>query len=130
SSLEMAGRGGMGMVLELDRVPLREEGMTPYEILLSESQERMLLVAKAGREAAVQAVFARWDLEAAVVGRLTDDGVFRGRWRGAEVCALPVAALTEAAPVYRRPAGAPCGLEALRRPGPSHMPEPADYGPT
>ena len=79
----------MGMVLELDAVPLREEGMTPYEILLSESQERMLLVAKAGREAAVQAVFARWDLEAAVVGGLTDDGVFRARWRGAEVCALP-----------------------------------------
>src|SRR5207245_2301404 len=85
SALEMAGRGGMGMVLELDRVPLREEGMTPYEILLSESQERMLLVAKAGREAAVQGVFARWDLEAAVVGRLTDDGVFRARWGGAAV---------------------------------------------
>src|SRR2546425_12433364 len=109
----MAGRGGMGMVLELDQVPLREEGMTPYEILLSESQERMLLVAKAGREGAVQAVFARWDLEAAGVGRLTDDGVFRGRWGGAEVCALPVAARTRAAPVYRRPAEEPSRPEGL-----------------
>src|SRR5206468_12451906 len=99
----------------LDRVPLREEGMTPYEILLSESQERMLLVARAGREAAVQAVFARWDVEAAVVGRLTDDGVFRARWRGAGVCALPVAALTSAAPVYPRPAEGPAGPEELQR---------------
>ena len=130
SSLEMAGRGGMGMVLELDRVPLREEGMTPYEILLSESQERMLLVAKAGREAAVQAVFARWDLEAAVVGRLTDDGVFRARWRGAEVCVLPVAALTEGAPVYRRPAEEPTRLEELQRLDPADIPEPADYDQT
>ena len=128
SSLEMAGRGGMGMVLELDRVPLREEGMTPYDILLSESQERMLLVAQAGREAAVQAVFARWDLEAAVVGRLTDDGVFRARWRGAEVCALPVAALTSGAPVYRRPAEEPARLEELQRLDPAEIPEPADYG--
>src|SRR5438105_7133125 len=128
SSLEMAGRGGMGMVLELDSVPLREEGMTPYDILLSESQERMLLVAKAGREAAVQAVFARWDLEAAVVGRLTDDGVFRARWRGEEVCALPVAALTDSAPVYRRPAEEPARLEELQRFDPAEIPEPADYG--
>src|SRR3989441_12514584 len=124
----MAGRGGMGMVLELDRVPLREDGVTPYEILLSESQERMLLVAKAGREPAVAELFARWDLEAAVVGRLTDDGVFRARWRGAEVCALPVAALTEAAPVYRRPAEEPARLEELQRLDPAEIPEPADYG--
>ncbi len=130
SSLEMAGRGGMGMVLELDAVPLREEGMTPYEILLSESQERMLLVARAGREAAVQEVFARWDLEAAVVGRLTDDGVFRARWRGEEVCALPVAALTDAAPVYRRPAEEPARLEEMQRLDPAEMPEPADYAQT
>src|SRR6201997_4290517 len=65
SSLEMAGRGGRGMVLELDAVPLREEGMTPYDILLSESQERMLMVARAGREQAVAELFARWDLQAA-----------------------------------------------------------------
>src|SRR5439155_14183945 len=87
-----------------------------------------LLVAKAGCEAAVQAVFARWDLEAAVVGRLTDDGVFRARWRGEEVCALPVAALTEAAPVYRRPAEEPGRLEEMQRLDPADVPEPADYG--
>jgi phosphoribosylformylglycinamidine synthase II len=127
SSLEMAGRGGMGMVLDLDAVPLREEGMTPYDILLSESQERMLLVAKAGREAAVQEVFARWDLEAAVIGRLTDDGVFRAHWRGEEVCALPVAALTEAAPVYRRPAEEPARLEEMQRFDAAEVQEPADY---
>jgi phosphoribosylformylglycinamidine synthase len=126
SSLEMAGRGGAGLVLELDAVPLREEGMTPYEILLSESQERMLLVAKAGHEAEVQAVFARWDLEAAVIGRLTDDGIFRARWRGQEVCALPVAALTEAAPVYRRPAEEPARLEELQRFDLAEISEPAD----
>src|SRR2546428_10111892 len=130
SAVEMAGRGGMGMVLELDRVPLREEGMTRYEIPLSESQERMLLVAKAGREAAVQAVFARWDLEAAVVGRLTDDGVFRARWRGAEGCALPVAAPTEAAPGYPPSAEEPARLQELQRPDPAEIPEPADYGQT
>ena len=89
--------------------------MTPYEILLSESQERMLLVARAGHEAAVQELFARWDLEAAVIGHLTDDGIFRARWRNEEVCALPVAALTEAAPVYRRPAEEPARLEELQK---------------
>jgi phosphoribosylformylglycinamidine synthase len=102
--------------------------MTPYEILLSESQERMVLVAKAGHEAAIQEVFARWDLEAAVVGRLTDDGTFRARWRGAEVCALPVAALTAAAPVYRRPAEEPARLEELQRFDAREVREPADYG--
>jgi phosphoribosylformylglycinamidine synthase II len=127
SSLEMAGRGGAGMVLDLDRVPLREEGMTPYEILLSESQERMLLVAKAGHEAAVKEVFARWDLEACVIGQLTDDGVFHARWQGTEVCTLPVAALTEAAPVYRRPAEEPARLEELQRLDVREVPEPEDF---
>ncbi len=130
SSLEMAGRGGMGMILELDAVPLREEGMTPYEILLSESQERMLLVARAGHEAAVQEVFARWDLQAVVVGRLTEDGVFRARWRGEEVCALPVSALTDAAPVYRRPAEEPDRLEELQRLDLAEIAEPVDFAQT
>ena len=126
SSVEMAGRGGMGIVLELDQVPLREEGMTPYEMLLSESQERMLLVAKAGREAAVQEVFARWDLEAVVVGRLTDDGLFRARWHGEEVCQIPVAALTDAAPVYRRPTEEPARLEEQQQLDLKAVKEPAD----
>jgi phosphoribosylformylglycinamidine synthase len=128
SSLEMAGRGGAGIVLDLDAVPLREEGMTPYEILLSESQERMLLVARAGSEDAVRAIFARWDLQAEVIGRVTDDGVFRARWRGEEVCALPVTALTDAAPVYRRPADEPGRLEELQRLELQSVRQPDDYG--
>src|SRR6059036_2885496 len=126
SALEMAGRGEAGMLLELDRVPLREPGMTPYEILLSESQERMLLVVRQGSEAAVEAIFRRWDLEASVIGRVTDDGTFRARWRGREVCALPVAALTQAAPVYRRPAEEPARLEQLQHFDPAEVREPAD----
>ena len=127
SSVEMAGRGGAGIVLELDAVPLREEGMTPYEILLSESQERMLLVARAGTEEAVASIFRRWDLQAVVVGRVTDDGVFRARWRSTEVCALPVTALTENAPVYRRPAEEPARLEEAQRFDAGAIREPADY---
>ena len=126
SSLEMAGRGGAGIVLDLDAVPLRETGMVPYEILLSESQERMLLVARAGSEAAVQAVFARWDLEAVVIGRVTDDGLFHARWHGTEVCTLPVSALTERAPVYRRPAEESAALEALQHFDVNRVPEPVD----
>ena len=127
SALEMAGRGGAGMILELDRVPLREEGMTPYEVLLSESQERMLLVVKAGHEAPVQEAFARWDLEACVIGRLTDDGIFRARWHGDEVCSIPVTACTEGAPVYRRPAEEPARLEELQRLDLAEVHEPGDF---
>jgi phosphoribosylformylglycinamidine synthase subunit PurL len=130
SSLEMAGRGGLGLVLDLDQVPLREEGMTPYEILLSESQERMVLVARAGREEAIREIFARWDLEAVVIGHVTADGVFRAVWRGAEVCALPVAALTESAPVYRRPAEEPSRLEEHQRLDLRGVREPADMSHT
>ncbi len=126
SSLEMAGRGGAGLVLDLDAVPLRETGMTPYEILLSESQERMVLVVRQGAEGAVQEIFQRWDLQAAVIGRVTDDGIFRAQWRGAEVCALPVAALTQAAPMYRRPAEEPAQLEERQRFDPREVAEPAD----
>ena len=110
SSVEMAARGATGLVLDLDRVPLREERMTPYEILLSESQERMLLVARQGSEEAVQAIFRRWDLEAVVVGRVTDDGVYRARWHGEDVVALPVSLIGDNTPVYRRPAAEPAAL--------------------
>ncbi|HEY8368845.1 MAG TPA: phosphoribosylformylglycinamidine synthase subunit PurL [Thermodesulfobacteriota bacterium] len=112
SSAEMAGRGGLGIEIDVDRVPRREAGMTPYEVMLSESQERMLLVARAGREAEVAAVFAKWDLEAAVVGRVTDDGRLRVIAGGAVVADVPVAALTDEAPVYRRPAAEPPDREA------------------
>jgi phosphoribosylformylglycinamidine synthase subunit PurL len=107
SSSEMAGRGGFGIELELDRVPLREANLTPYEILLSESQERMLIVAEHGREDELAAVFEKWDLHAVVIGRITSDGRWRARWNGQVVADIPVGALSDEAPVYDRPSRAP-----------------------
>ncbi len=127
ASVEMAARGGTGIWLDLDRVPLREEGMTPYEILLSESQERMLLVARAGAEPEVEEVFRKWDLDAAVIGRVTDDGRFRVHWRGGEVACLPVEALAHGAPSYERPAAPPANWDELQRLDPAQIPLPADY---
>jgi phosphoribosylformylglycinamidine synthase subunit PurL len=101
---EMAGRGGSGVVLEMTQVPVREEGMTPYEILLSESQERMLVVARQGHEDHVRAILNRWELEAEVVGRVTDDGTFRILEDGALVAAIPALPLTEGCPTYEREA--------------------------
>jgi phosphoribosylformylglycinamidine synthase II len=107
SSFEMAGRAGTGIRMHLDRVPMRESGMTPYEIMLSESQERMLIVAKAGREAEVVRVFEKWDLNAAVVGEVTDDGFVRLVWHGEEVAQIPVDPISTEAPVYERPIARP-----------------------
>ena len=107
SSSEMADRGGLGIELDLDRVPLREAGLTPYEILLSESQERMLIVAERGREAELQAVFEKWDLHAVVIGHVTDDHRWRMRWHGQVVADLPVASLAADAPLYDRPSASP-----------------------
>src|SRR5688500_5613981 len=103
SSFEMAGRAGTGIRMHLDRVPVRESGMTPYEIMLSESQERMLIVAKAGREQEVVRTFEKWDLNAAVVGEVTDDGFVRLVWNGEEVARIPVEPISTEAPVYERP---------------------------
>lgn len=103
SSSEMASRGGSGIEMDLSLVPRRETGMNPYEVMLSESQERMLVVPKAGREKEVEEVFERWGLEAAVIGRVTGDGMYR-IFDGKEMVAeIPVNALTEEAPVYHRP---------------------------
>jgi len=113
SSFEMAGRGGTGVRMELDRVPVRESGMTPYEIMLSESQERMLIVAKKGREEEVVRVFERWDLNAAVVGEVTDDGFVRLIWHGEEVAAIPVDPISTEAPVYERPIARPAYANAV-----------------
>ncbi|MBC8293133.1 MAG: phosphoribosylformylglycinamidine synthase subunit PurL [Proteobacteria bacterium] len=103
SSAEMAGRGGVGISLDLDKVPLRDSSVSPYEILLSESQERMLLVARQGRQGAVAELFSRWDLECVEVGVVTGDGRLRASWRGEEILSIPVAALTDDAPAYQRP---------------------------
>ncbi|MFQ5477513.1 MAG: phosphoribosylformylglycinamidine synthase subunit PurL [Candidatus Binatia bacterium] len=103
SSVEMASRGGVGIELDLDLVPLRDQTTSAYEILLSESQERMLLVTKKSRAEAVASFFARWGLDCIVVGEVTADPCFRARWRGETVADIPVEALTDAAPVYERP---------------------------
>ena len=103
SSVEMASKGGVGMELELDRVPVREVGMTPYEIMLSESQERMLLVLKPGCQETARAVFDKWELDFAVIGRLTESGRLVLKMAGAVACDIPLAPLVKRAPVYSRP---------------------------
>src|SRR6202049_3704604 len=107
SSSEMASRGGTGIEIDLGRVPQRETGMTPYEIMLSESQERMLLVVERGREREVLDVFERWGLDAVEVGRVTDDGKLRILDHGRVAAEIPARALAEQGPVYHRPIAAP-----------------------
>jgi phosphoribosylformylglycinamidine synthase II len=107
SSFEMADRAGSGMELYLDKIPVREEGMTPYEVMLSESQERMLLVAKQGREEEVRKIFEKWDLDVAIVGKVTDDGRVRVLEDGRCVADIPVAPIVHEAPCYDRPAQEP-----------------------
>lgn len=114
SSSEMASRGNSGIEMELSLVPTREEGMTPYEIMLSESQERMLVVPKAGREKEVEEVFKRYGLEATVIGRVTDDGILRLLEKGKTVAEIPVKALTDEAPVYHRPSAEPPYYQKLK----------------
>jgi phosphoribosylformylglycinamidine synthase subunit PurL len=107
STTEMGSRGGAGVQIDVALVPQRETGMTPYEIMLSESQERMLLVAKRGREAEVERIFEKWDLHAVKIGEVTSDGVLRVKDHGAVVAEIPNRALTDEAPVYRRPMAEP-----------------------
>src|SRR5262244_2070970 len=103
STCEMGARGHVGIEIEMDRVPQRETGMTPYEIMLSESQERMLLVAQKGREQEVFRVFEKWGLDAVEVGRVTSDNKMRVLEHGQVVAQIPNEALTDDAPVYQRP---------------------------
>jgi phosphoribosylformylglycinamidine synthase len=128
SSVEMAGRAGNGLDLYVDQVPRREEGMTPYEVLLSESQERMLLVAARGKEEEVRRICQRWDLDVAVIGVVTGTGRWRVLSRGEVVCDLPVDPLTEGAPRYERPMTPHPALPALHAFDPRTLPEPADLG--
>src|SRR3954470_5928674 len=103
SSVEMAGKGGVGLELELDDVPARETGMTAYEFMLSESQERMLMVLGPDGEAAARAIFEKWELDFAVVGHLTDTGRVIVRHHGAVEADIPLAPLADQAPLYHRP---------------------------
>jgi phosphoribosylformylglycinamidine synthase subunit PurL len=123
---EMPARSGTGMDVELARVPQRETAMTPYEILLSESQERMLLVAARGREDEVRRVFAKWELDAVEIGRVTADGVLTVREHGDVVARVPVDALVEA-PRYEKPTAPPAELKGLQAFDPLTLSEPADY---
>jgi phosphoribosylformylglycinamidine synthase len=122
STCEMGGRGGVGIEIELDRVPQRETGMTPYEIMLSESQERMLLVAQKGREQEVFRVFEKWGLDAVEVGKVTTDNRLRVLEHGKVVAEIPNPALTDEAPLYKRP------LARWEPPVPREMPEHFQFG--
>jgi phosphoribosylformylglycinamidine synthase II len=115
STTEMGSRGGAGVEIDVSLVPQRETGMTPYEIMLSESQERMLLVAKQGREAEVERIFEKWDLHAVRIGHVTDDGLLRVKERGVVVAEIPNRALTDEAPVYHRPMSEPEYLREARQ---------------
>jgi len=110
SSFEMAGRAGSGIRMDLDKVPMRETGMTPYEILLSESQERMLIVARKGCEETVKGIFSHWGLDAVEVGVVTDTGRAEIFWHGEKVVDMPVGPVSDAAPVYDRPRREPADL--------------------
>jgi phosphoribosylformylglycinamidine synthase subunit PurL len=124
STTEMGSRGGAGIDVDVSLVPQRETGMTPYEIMLSESQERMLLVVKRGREAEVERIFDKWDLHAIHIGEVTSDGMLRVKERGQVVAEIPNRTLTDEAPLYRRPTSRPDYLDdaqqlditSLRRP--------------
>jgi phosphoribosylformylglycinamidine synthase len=115
STCETGSRGGVGIEIDVGLVPQRETGMTPYEIMLSESQERMLLIVKRGREADIEQIFDKWDLHAVRIGEVTSDGLLRVKERGVVVAEVPNRALTDEAPVYRRPLQPPADREALRQ---------------
>jgi len=103
SSVEMSDKGGVGIEFDLDQVPVREEAMTPYEIMLSESQERMLMVLKPGREDMAREIFEKWELDFAIIGRVTDTNRLVLKSGGEEVCNIPVPPLVAEAPEYERP---------------------------
>ena len=115
STCEMGSRGDAGVEIDVSLVPQRETGMTPYEIMLSESQERMLLVVKQGREPEVERIFDKWDLHAVRIGTVTTDRSLRVRNRGALVAEIPNPALTDEAPLYRRPMAKPSYIEDVQR---------------
>ncbi len=115
STFEMASRGGVGFRMNLDAVPLREPGLSAYEMMLSESQERMVIVAQRGREEEVAKVFRKWGLEVATIGELTADRRAEIVHRGKVEASMPIAPLTDDAPLYQRPVAEPAGLLELRR---------------
>lgn len=113
SSFEMAGKTGAGLIMHLDKVPAREEGMTPYDFMLSESQERMLICAKQGSEQAIIDIFEKWDLDVAVIGEVTDTGRMELFWHGEKCADMPIAPVSEEAPVLDRPVARPKYLDEV-----------------
>mgnify|MGYP003624154444 CR=1 FL=1 len=114
SSFEMAGRSGSGMIMHLDKVPAREEGMTPYDFMLSESQERMLICAKKGCEQAIIDIFEKWELDVAVIGEVTDTGNMELFWHGEKCAEVPVQPVSEEAPILDRPVKEPEYLKDIK----------------
>ncbi len=115
SSFEMAGRSGSGMIMHLDKVPAREQGMQPYEFMLSESQERMLICAKKGYEHKVVEIFRKWDLDAEIIGEVTNTGRMELFWHGTKVADMPVQPVSEQAPIYDRPTKEPVYLASIQQ---------------
>jgi len=130
STCEMAARGKSGIEIELSRVPVREDRMTPYEILLSESQERMLVIIEKGKEHVAQDIFRKWDLHAAIIGHVTNDGIMRVWNSGSVVAEIPADTLVlgGGAPQYHRESKKPDWLDSLTSFDPRSLPEPRNYG--
>ena len=129
SSVEMASKGGAGIRLDMNKVPCREEAMTPYEMMLSESQERMLMVLKPGKEAMAEAIFKKWELDFAVIGEVTDTGHMVLEFDGEVVCDIPLGPLADDAPEYERPYVTPEEYKAWAAvPALGDVPESTDIG--
>ena len=127
SSCETATRSGMGIEIDVALVPQREKGMTPYEVLLSESQERMLAILKAGSEKEALVILRKWNINAVKIGKVTDDGIMRVKENGVTVCEIPAEALTKKAPLYDREIKEPAYLKDTRGLSLGSLPEPDDY---
>ncbi len=123
STTEMASKSGTGIEIDLNRVPQREEGMTPYEMMLSESQERMLIVAKIDKVKEVQEIFSKWDLDAVIIGQVTDGENLKVQFGGKTVVDIPVKAVIDLCPVYERESQAPSYLESATQLEPISQPE-------
>ncbi|GAH11433.1 unnamed protein product, partial [marine sediment metagenome] len=126
SSCEMASRGATGIEIDVALVPQREKGMTPYEILLSESQERMLAILKDDKEKAALDILQKWNINAVKIGKVTDDKMMRVREEGVVVCEVPAEALTEKAPLYDREVKEPAYLKEAQKLTRESLKEPDD----
>jgi phosphoribosylformylglycinamidine synthase len=127
STCETASRGDSGIEIDIAKVPMRETGMTPYEVMLSESQERMLIICTRGREAELQKIFEKWDLHAVQIGTVTDDNIMRVKFHGKVVSEIPAKSLADEAPVYQRDVKEPAYLKRTRAWSAADLPEPRSY---